>query len=147
MTEVITTPTRCKPQVRTVRRVDPTPKYPACPEEYHASCKRECDLLTRTTATLMTKRKDRTRPAPGRNAKRIQYALLCPRVLDFPTYKSGVYKHTTGSFSRSRCVDTSVPIPTAVIGSSISAESKEVIASSKIARGDTQCGIEGDVLN
>jgi len=149
----------CKPYefAPCAHHVDPTPKYPACPSsEYSASCEKECESSYTTKSYSDDKTKGSS--AFGLNSvSDMQSAIMQHGPLavsftvysDFPTYKSGVYKHTSGSMLGGH----------AVLMTGWGTENGEDywwIKNSwneewgdggffKIARGNDECGIEGDV--
>lgn len=82
--------------------VPPSSKYPKCPSsEYSISCKKSCDSATVDYESDKTKGVD---AFSLYSVEKMQQALMTYGPLsaaftvysDFPTYKSGVYKHTTG---------------------------------------------------
>lgn len=150
----------CKPYefAPCAHHVDPTPKYPACPSsEYSASCKKDCE----SSYTEKSYDDDKTKgsDAFGLNSvSEMQSAIMQYGPLavsfsvysDFPTYKSGVYKHTTGSMLGGHAV--------LMVGWGTDPDGGDywIIKNSwneewgdggffKIARGSNECGIEGDV--
>jgi cathepsin B len=85
--------------------VPATAKYPACPQgEYSMKCSRTCTDSKYSTALAQDRKKGTKAFSLGKVAG-MQTALMQKGTLsvaftvyaDFPTYKSGVYKHTTGS--------------------------------------------------
>lgn len=97
----------CKPYLLQpcAHHVPPSPKYPACPgEEYSISCTKTCS----DSASGKTYSSDKTKGASAssyRTVSGMQTAIMTGGPLavaftvysDFPTYKSGVYVHTSGS--------------------------------------------------
>lgn len=137
--------------------VDPTPKYPTCPsQEYSTSCSKECE----SSYTAKSYSDDKTKGTDAFSLSSVtemqqsimQYGPLAVSFSvysDFPTYKSGVYKHTSGSMLGGHAV--------LMLGwGTENGEDYWIIKNSwneewgdggffKIARGTNECGIEGDV--
>lgn len=137
--------------------VPPTSKYPACPSsEYSLSCKKECSDLNsgKTYATDKTKGAKAFSP---RGVEAMQTAIMTSGPLavaftvysDFPTYKSGVYRHVSGSELGGHAVE--------MVGwGTENGDDYWLIKNSwneewgdngffKILRGSDECGIENDV--
>mmetsp|Transcript_699 Transcript_699/g.1308 ORF Transcript_699/g.1308 Transcript_699/m.1308 type:complete len:338 (+) Transcript_699:48-1061(+) len=137
--------------------VPPSSKYPACPsQEYSLSCKKDCT----DTASGKTYTTDKTKGVSAfspRGVEAMQTAIMTSGPLavaftvysDFPTYKSGVYKHTSGQPLGGHAVE--------MVGwGTENGEDYWIIKNSwneqwgdngyfKIARGTDECGIENDV--
>jgi cathepsin B len=150
----------CKPYefAPCAHHVDPTPKYPACPSsEYSTTCKKECE----SSYTTKSYDNDKTKGSDAfslRSVSEMQSAIMQYGPLavsfsvysDFPTYKSGVYKHTSGSMLGGHAV--------LMVGWGTDPTGGDywIIKNSwneewgdggffKIARGTDECGIESDV--
>jgi len=85
--------------------VPPSAKYPACPSaEYRMKCSRKC-TDKKFAGTMASDRQKGKKAFSSESVKQMQAALQDGGTLsvaftvyaDFETYKSGVYKHTTGS--------------------------------------------------
>lgn len=137
--------------------VPPSTKYPACPtQEYSLHCKKTCS----DTASGKTYATDKTKGAKAfgiTNVAAMQTAIMTTGPLavaftvysDFPTYKSGVYKHTSGSELGGHAVE--------MMGwGTLNGEDYWIIKNSwneqwgdngyfMISRGNDECGIERDV--
>lgn len=96
----------CKPYTLQpcAHHVPPSSKYPACPEqEYSVSCSKECSESDYSKDYESDKTKAKAAFSAG-SVEAMQKALMTHGGLsvaitvyeDFPTYKSGVYSHTTG---------------------------------------------------
>lgn len=137
--------------------VPPSSKYPACPSaEYSLTCKKQCT----DTASGKTYATDKTKAAKAFSVGSVaamQTAIMTTGPLavaftvysDFPTYKSGVYKHVSGSELGGHAVE--------MLGwGTLNGEDYWLIKNSwneqwgdngyfMIARGTDECGIEDDV--
>merc|ERR1711907_348141 len=137
--------------------VPPTSKYPACPsQEYSVSAKKTCSEGSYSKSYSDDKTKG-TRAVSVSSVAQMQTELMTNGPLavaftvysDFPTYKSGVYKHTTGSMLGGHAVE--------MVGwGTEDGEDYWLIKNSwneewgdgglfKIARGVNECGIENSV--
>jgi len=149
----------CKPYefAPCAHHVPPSTKYPACPSsEYSATCEKSCQ----SSYTDKSYDEDKTKgsDAFGLNSvSEMQQAIMSTGPLavsftvysDFPTYKSGVYKHTSGSMLGGHAV--------LMVGWGVEdGQDYWIIKNSwneqwgdggffKIARGNDECGIESDV--
>lgn len=149
----------CKPYTLApcAHHVPPTSKYPTCPsKEYSVSCERSCTDEKYTGRYDLDKAKG-SHVFSLRSVEAMQKAIMTTGPLavaftvysDFPTYKSGVYKHTTGSALGGHAVE--------MLGwGTENGEDYWIIKNSwneqwgdggffKIARGSDECGIESDV--
>lgn len=137
--------------------VPPSSKYPACPsKEYSLTCKKDCT----DTASGKTYATDKTKGASAKSVSGVSsmqtwimthgpLAVAFTVYSDFPTYKSGVYKHTSGSALGGHAVE--------MVGwGTENGEDYWLVKNSwneqwgdggffKIARGVDECGIENDV--
>lgn len=137
--------------------VPPSSKYPACPSsEYSIKCAKSCT----DTASGKTYASDKTKGAKAfsiNSVESMQTAIMTTGPLavaftvygDFPTYKSGVYKHVSGQELGGHAVE--------MIGwGTDGGQDYWWIKNSwneqwgdggyfKIARGNDECGIENDV--
>lgn len=138
--------------------VPATKKYPACPSnEYPTpSCSRKCS----ESGYSKDYSSDKTKGSGAFSLNSVEemqteimqngpLAVAFTVYSDFPTYKSGVYKHTTGSMLGGHAVE--------MIGwGTENGEDYWIIKNSwneqwgdngyfKIARGSDECGIEDDV--
>lgn len=137
--------------------VPATEKYPACPQgDYSGSCSRKCSESDFGSTYAGDKLKA-TSSYSVQGVSQIQSELMTNGPLyvsfsvygDFETYRSGVYKHTTGDFLGGHAVE--------MIGwGNENGEDYWLIKNSwneewgnggffKIARGSNECGIEGGV--
>jgi len=148
----------CKPYEfeACAHHVPATSKYPACPSsEYSIKCHKSCSESKYTKSYSDDK-------VNGGSVKRINSVAGMVTALqkgplsvaitvysDFPTYKSGVYKHTTGSALGGHAVS--------IIGYGTDATAGDywIVKNSwndqwgdggtiKMAKGTNECGIEGD---
>merc|ERR1712028_206516 len=132
-------------------------KYPACPSaEYRMKCSRKC-TDKKFAGTMASDRQKGKKAFSSESVKQMQAALQdggTPSVAftvyaDFETYKSGVYKHTTGSALGGHAVS--------IIGYGTDATAGDywIVKNSwndqwgdggtiKMAKGTNECGIEGD---
>jgi cathepsin B len=152
--------TTCKPYTLKpcAHHVPPSAKYPACPsDEYPTpSCKKECSESGYQTDYTDDKHKAAKAYSIDGVQKImsdiVQYGPVSAAFTvysDFPTYKSGVYKHTTGSALGGHAVE--------IIGFGVeNGEDYWLVKNSwneewgdngtfKIARGNNECGIEDDI--
>jgi cathepsin B len=151
--------TSCKPYSLQpcAHHVPATAKYPVCPQaEYSVKCDKSCSESGYTTSYSDDKTKGGT--ASSVNSVNAMMTALQKGPLsvaftvysDFPTYKSGVYKHTTGSALGGHAVE--------IIGYGNDPTGGDywVVKNSwneewgnggtfNIARGTNECGIEGQV--
>jgi len=138
--------------------VPATSKYPKCPSSEYPSprCTGQCSEKSYATSKKQDKFKAK-RAFSVRGVSKIQQELMTNGPLyvaftvyaDFPTYKSGVYKHTTGSALGGHAVE--------LMGwGTENGEDYWLVKNSwneqwgangffKIARGSDECGIEDDV--
>jgi len=147
----------CKPYefAACAHHVPPSAKYPACPtSEYSISCKKECSESKYTKSYADDKVNGGTVSSCGSVAAMVAALSKGPLSVaitvyaDFPTYKSGVYKHTSGSELGGHAVS--------IIGyGTENAEDYWLVKNSwneqwgdggtiKIAKGTNECGIESD---
>lgn len=154
-----TTDGGCKPYslAPCAHHVPPTSKYPACPSsEYSLSCEEKCT----DTASGKDYEADKTKGVKAvsySSVEGMQTALMTTGPLavaftvyeDFPTYKSGVYHHVSGSQLGGHAVE--------MVGWGVEdGQDYWLIKNSwneqwgdggffKIKRGTNECGIENDV--
>lgn len=136
--------------------VPPSPQYPACPtKEYSIKCSKVCD-----SGSNVTYADDKTKGVKASSLSSVagmQTAIMTGGPLavafevyaDFPTYRSGVYRHLTGSSLGGHAVE--------MIGWGVlNGTDYWLIKNSwneqwgdggtfKILRGKDECGIEDDV--
>eukprot|EP01060_Flectonema_neradi_P026849 TRINITY_DN362_c0_g1_i10.p1 TRINITY_DN362_c0_g1~~TRINITY_DN362_c0_g1_i10.p1 ORF type:complete len:347 (+),score=89.19 TRINITY_DN362_c0_g1_i10:48-1043(+) len=137
--------------------VAPTPKYPACPSSEYPTpkCTKQCG--TGYSVSYADDKHKGKKAYSVRGEENIMTELMTKGPLavaftvyaDFPSYKSGVYKHTTGAALGGHAVE--------MIGWGVeNGEKYWWIKNSwnnewgdagyfKILRGVNECGIEGDV--
>jgi cathepsin B len=148
----------CKPYTfeACAHHVPPSSKYPACPsKEYTAHCTKSCSESKYTTSYADDKVKGGSASSVGTVSGMITALEKGPLSVafdvysDFPTYKSGVYKHTTGSMLGGHAVE--------IIGYGTENGSDYWLVKNswneqwgdggtfKIARGNNECGIESQV--
>lgn len=137
--------------------VPPSSKYPACPEkEYSVTCKESCT----DTAYPKSYRDDKTKGSGAISFKSVSgmqtsimndgpLAVAFSVYSDFPTYKSGVYTHKTGSLLGGHAVE--------MVGWGVEGGVDYWLIKNswneqwgdggffKIKRGTDECGIENDV--
>jgi len=135
--------------------VPATSKYPACPSsEYSVSCKKSCSEKSYTKSYSEDKTKGGTVSTPSSPAAMITALEKGPLSVaftvyaDFPTYKTGVYKHTSGSALGGHAVE--------VIGYGTEDSTDYWLVKNswneqwgdggcfKIVRGTNECGIEDE---
>ena len=146
----------CKPYTLQpcAHHVPATSKYPVCPSaEYAVKCDKTCSETGYSTSYANDKVKGAKTAACYTIAQMMTALQKGPLSVaftvyaDFPTYKSGVYKHTTGAALGGHAVE--------VIGYGTDATAGDywVVKNSwneqwgdggtfKIARGNNECGIE-----
>jgi len=136
--------------------VDPTPEFPVCPEaEYKAQCVSTCTESKYAKAYKDDKHAEGTAKTVTSVAAMLTALQKGPLsaaftvYADFPTYTSGVYKHTTGSALGGHAVE--------IIGyGNEDGEDYWLVKNSwnnqwglggtfKIARGNDECGMESSV--
>ena len=134
----------------------PPGKYPACPSaEYSLKCDKSCSESSYSTSYAQDKVAEGSAKNCGSVASMMTALQKGPLSVaftvysDFPTYKSGVYKHTTGSALGGHAVE--------LMGwGTENGEDYWLVKNSwneqwgangffKIARGSDECGIEDDV--
>jgi len=149
----------CKPYslAPCAHHVPPTPKYPACPtSEYSLSCKEVCS----DNASGKTYSSDKTKGSTVNRFSSVaamQSAIMTDGPLavaftvysDFPTYKSGVYVHSSGSALGGHAVEmvgwgTEGGVDYWLIKNSWNEQWGDG-GFFKIKRGVDECGIENDV--
>jgi len=138
--------------------IPPSAKYPACPSSEYPSprCARQCSE-TSYSGTYSSDKVQASDAYSVRGVSQIQTELMNNGPMyvafsvysDFPTYKSGVYKHTSGSFLGGHAVE--------LMGwGTEDGQDYWLVKNSwneqwgdggffKIARGTDECGIEDDV--
>lgn len=138
--------------------VPPSTKYPACPtKEYSVTCETSC-TDTASGKTYSTDKSKGAKVFRPDSVAAMQTAIMTTGPLavaftvysDFPTYKSGVYKHTSGSELGGHAVE--------MVGWGTDATGGDywIVKNSWneqwgnggffwIARGSNECGIEDDV--
>jgi len=149
----------CKPYefAPCAHHVPASAKYPACPsKEYSTTCEKSCTESGYSTSYSQDKAKG-SKAVRVTSVAQMQTELMTNGPLavafqvysDFPTYKSGVYKHTTGSLLGGHAVE--------MVGwGTENGEDYWLIKNSwndqwgdegffKISRGNNECGIEDDV--
>jgi len=147
----------CKPYEfkACAHHVPATSKYPACPtSEYKISCKKSCSEAKYTKAYADDKTNGGTVTRASSVAAMVSALAKGPLSVaitvygDFPTYKSGVYKHVSGSALGGHAVS--------IIGyGTESGEDYWLVKNSwndqwgdggtiKMAKGSNECGIESD---
>lgn len=151
--------TTCEPYLfkPCAHHVPPSSKYPACPsEEYSVKCSKDCSEAKYTKSYEADKTKGKRafslNTVEGMQTSIMQegpLAVAFTVYADFPTYKSGVYKHTSGQALGGHAVE--------MVGWGVeNGQAYWLIKNSwndqwgaagyfKIARGTNECGIESDV--
>ena len=149
----------CKPYefAPCAHHVDPSPQYPACPSsEYSLKCSKSCSESGYSKSYADDKAKC-SKAFSVRGEQQIMQALYQEGPLavaftvysDFPTYKSGVYQHQSGSALGGHAVEmigwgTENGTPYWLIKNSWNDQWGDK-GTFKILRGSNECGIEGDV--
>eukprot|EP00591_Stephanopyxis_turris_P000804 CAMPEP_0195514890 /NCGR_PEP_ID=MMETSP0794_2-20130614/6138_1 /TAXON_ID=515487 /ORGANISM="Stephanopyxis turris, Strain CCMP 815" /LENGTH=348 /DNA_ID=CAMNT_0040643231 /DNA_START=66 /DNA_END=1112 /DNA_ORIENTATION=- len=152
--------TTCKPYTLApcAHHVPPSAKYPACPSSEYPTpqCKKSCSEDKYTTSYSDDKHKA-SKAYSIDGVDKIMSDLVqngpvsCAFTVysDFPTYKSGVYKHTTGEMLGGHAVE--------IIGFGVEDGTDYWLVKNswneewgdngtfKIVRGTNECGIEDDV--
>lgn len=137
--------------------VPPSSKYPACPtKEYRLKCEKTC-TDTASGKTYGTDKVKGGKAFSPSGVQSMQTAIMTSGPLavaftvyaDFPTYKSGVYKHVSGSALGGHAVEmigwgTESGTDYWVIKNSWNEEWGDG-GTFKIVRGTDECGIEDDV--
>ncbi|KAJ1458419.1 hypothetical protein M885DRAFT_480104 [Pelagophyceae sp. CCMP2097] len=148
----------CKPYTFApcAHHVAVTPEYPACPEkEYEATCTRSCseekygkkyadDKVAEGTAKSC-----RSVAAMMTALQKGPLSATLTVYEDFPTYKSGVYRHVSGSALGGHAIEiigygTEEGTPYWLVKNSWN-EMWGLGGTIKILRGSDECGIESDV--
>jgi cathepsin B len=151
--------TSCKPYTLApcAHHVPASAKYPACPsKEYSLTCEKKCE----SAYTTKSYDADKTKGAKSFSVSSVaamQTAIMTKGPLavaftvysDFPTYKSGVYTHKSGSALGGHAVEmigwgTMNGTPYWTIKNSWNEQWGDG-GTFKIARGTNECGIEDDV--
>jgi len=149
----------CKPYslAPCAHHVPPSAKYPTCPSaEYSISCKKSCSEQSYTKTYAQDKVKG-LKAFSLSSEQGMQTAIMTTGPLsvafsvysDFPTYKSGVYQHKTGSFLGGHAVEAvGWGVENGVNYWLIKNSWNEQWGDGgffKILRGSDECGIEDDV--
>jgi len=150
--------TSCKPYELQpcAHHVPATTKYPTCPKaEYKVKCDKKCSESTYPTAYEADKVKE-GKVSNCNSVSSMTAALQKGPIsvaftvyADFPTYKTGVYKHTTGSALGGHAVEmigygTMTPGGDYWLVKNSWNEEWGDNGTFKIARGSNECGIEGE---
>jgi len=150
----------CKPYTLApcAHHVDPTPKYPACPSSEYPTpqCSKSCS--EKSYAKDYDSDKTKASKAYSISGEtNIMNSILAKGPVsaaftvysDFPTYKTGVYRHTSGSQLGGHAVE--------IVGWGVDSGTKYWLVKNswneqwgdggffKILRGSNECGIEGQI--